>query len=159
MIDVLIGDTMAIVAGLGHGERRFHLAGHDWGGAVAWNAALMEPSRFERVIGVNTPFFPRGPMKPTDGFSVRRVLGPNGPAYEVRRGGRPRPARCVRIFRLGRCWGVGPARFGRSGPVLPVARSNRKMSRQNRRLPLKKAAFSPSAALRGGVDFGMVRPI
>ena len=29
MIDVLIGDAMAIVAGLGHGERRFHLAGHD----------------------------------------------------------------------------------------------------------------------------------
>ena len=29
MIDALIGDAMAIVAGLGHGERRFHLAGHD----------------------------------------------------------------------------------------------------------------------------------
>ena len=32
-IDVLIGDAMAIVAGLGHGERRFHLAGHNWGGS------------------------------------------------------------------------------------------------------------------------------
>jgi hypothetical protein len=32
---------------------------------------------------------PLGPMKPTDGFSVRRVLGPNGPTYEVRRGEAP----------------------------------------------------------------------
>ncbi|HEX3408770.1 MAG TPA: alpha/beta hydrolase [Candidatus Binataceae bacterium] len=42
------------------------VVGHDWGGAVAWNAAMMEPARFQRVIGVNTPFFPRPPMKPTD---------------------------------------------------------------------------------------------
>ena len=42
------------------------IVGHDWGGAVAWNAAMMAPDRFQRVIGVNTPFFPRAPMKPTD---------------------------------------------------------------------------------------------
>jgi pimeloyl-ACP methyl ester carboxylesterase len=40
--------------------------GHDWGGAVAWNAAMMAPERFTHVIGVNTPFFPRAPLKPTD---------------------------------------------------------------------------------------------
>ena len=42
------------------------VVGHDWGGAVAWNAAMMAPARFTHVIGVNTPFFPRAPMKPTD---------------------------------------------------------------------------------------------
>jgi len=42
------------------------VVGHDWGGAVAWNAAMMAPARFTRVIGVNTPFFPRATMKPTD---------------------------------------------------------------------------------------------
>lgn len=42
------------------------IVGHDWGGAVAWNAAMMAPDRIERVIGVNTPLFPRAPMKPTD---------------------------------------------------------------------------------------------
>jgi len=42
------------------------IVGHDWGGAVAWNAALMAPERIERVIGVNTPFFPRAPLKPTE---------------------------------------------------------------------------------------------
>jgi soluble epoxide hydrolase/lipid-phosphate phosphatase len=33
---------------------------------VAWNAAMMAPARIERVIALNTPFFPRMPMKPTD---------------------------------------------------------------------------------------------
>ena len=42
------------------------VVGHDWGGAVAWNAALMAPARIERVIALNTPFFPRTPMKPMD---------------------------------------------------------------------------------------------
>ncbi len=42
------------------------VAGHDWGGFVAWNAALMAPARIERVIALNTPFFPRAPMKPMD---------------------------------------------------------------------------------------------
>jgi pimeloyl-ACP methyl ester carboxylesterase len=42
------------------------VVGHDWGGAVAWNAALMAPARIERVVALNTPFFPRTPMKPMD---------------------------------------------------------------------------------------------
>jgi len=42
------------------------IVGHDWGGFVAWSAAMMAPDRIERVIGVNTPFFPRGPVKPLD---------------------------------------------------------------------------------------------
>ncbi|MGH7984913.1 MAG: alpha/beta fold hydrolase [Candidatus Binataceae bacterium] len=46
------------------------IVGHDWGGAVAWNAAMMAPTRIERVIGVNTPFFPRAPIKPTELMKV-----------------------------------------------------------------------------------------
>src|SRR3984893_17233175 len=42
------------------------VVGHDWGGVVAWNAALMAPARIERVIVLNTPFFPRTPLKPMD---------------------------------------------------------------------------------------------
>ncbi|HYA34771.1 MAG TPA: alpha/beta hydrolase [Candidatus Binataceae bacterium] len=46
--------------------RKCVIVGHDWGGMTAWNAPLMYPDRIERVIGVNTPFMPRMPMKPTD---------------------------------------------------------------------------------------------
>src|SRR3954470_13732305 len=35
-IDRLMEDAMAIAAACGHGERRFHLVGHDWGGSIAW---------------------------------------------------------------------------------------------------------------------------
>ena len=42
------------------------VVGHDWGGVVAWNASLMAPARIDRVIALNTPFFPRTPLKPMD---------------------------------------------------------------------------------------------
>jgi len=51
------------------------VVGHDWGGAVAWNAALMAPARIERVIALNTPFFPRTPIKPMD--LIRTMAGGN----------------------------------------------------------------------------------
>lgn len=44
------------------------IVGHDWGGLVAWGAALIAPERFEKVVGLNTPFLPRPPVKPTDLF-------------------------------------------------------------------------------------------
>ena len=34
---------------------RFTLAGHDWGGAIAWMAALQRPDRIARLIIVNAP--------------------------------------------------------------------------------------------------------
>src|SRR3954467_6519968 len=38
-IERLMDDAMAIAAASGHGERRFHLVGHDWGGSIAWALA------------------------------------------------------------------------------------------------------------------------
>jgi soluble epoxide hydrolase/lipid-phosphate phosphatase len=51
------------------------IVGHDWGGMTAWNAALMYPERIERVIGINTPFIPRAPMKPTDAMRAMSAGG------------------------------------------------------------------------------------
>ncbi|MHA6719660.1 alpha/beta fold hydrolase [Sphingomonas sp. RS6] len=34
---------------------QFALAGHDWGGAIAWMAALQKPNRVSRLIIVNAP--------------------------------------------------------------------------------------------------------
>jgi pimeloyl-ACP methyl ester carboxylesterase len=61
---LLVGDIVGMLDAIG--IAKCVIIGHDWGGAVAWNAPMMVPDRFERVIGVNTPFFPRAPIKPTD---------------------------------------------------------------------------------------------
>jgi pimeloyl-ACP methyl ester carboxylesterase len=45
--------VIALADALGIG--RFTLVGHDWGGAVAWAAALKHPSRLKRLVIVNAP--------------------------------------------------------------------------------------------------------
>jgi soluble epoxide hydrolase/lipid-phosphate phosphatase len=51
------------------------IVGHDWGGMVAWNAAMPARDRVERVVGINTPFIPRAPMKPTDAMRAMAAGG------------------------------------------------------------------------------------
>lgn len=51
--DRIVADLMALADSLGLDG--FTLAGHDWGGAVAWTAALTHPSRVKRLIVVNAP--------------------------------------------------------------------------------------------------------
>ena len=52
-IDRIVADVVALADALG--LDRFSLAGHDWGGAVAWTAALTHPARVKRLIIVNAP--------------------------------------------------------------------------------------------------------
>jgi len=51
--DKVVADVIALADALG--LDRFTLAGHDWGGAAAWMAALTHPLRVERLIIVNAP--------------------------------------------------------------------------------------------------------
>jgi len=51
--DKTVGDLIALADALGIG--RFTLVGHDWGGAIAWMAALTRPDRVERLIIINAP--------------------------------------------------------------------------------------------------------
>ncbi|HUO04243.1 MAG TPA: alpha/beta hydrolase [Candidatus Binataceae bacterium] len=60
----LVGDIVGMLDAMEIG--RCVIVGHDWGGAVAWNAAMMAADSIERVVGVNTPFFPRPPSRPTE---------------------------------------------------------------------------------------------
>jgi pimeloyl-ACP methyl ester carboxylesterase len=52
-IDTLLADLFALAEALG--IDRFALVGHDWGGAIAWAAAIKGDPRVERLAIVNSP--------------------------------------------------------------------------------------------------------
>ena len=66
--------TPSIVAGLGDGGRRFHLAGHDWGGSIAWALADRYEARLASLTVLSRPHpnaFNRALQMP-DGEQARR---------------------------------------------------------------------------------------
>jgi pimeloyl-ACP methyl ester carboxylesterase len=54
-IDKLIGDALDIVQAVGHGDRRFHLVGHDWGGSLSWIIADRWPERIASLTMLSRP--------------------------------------------------------------------------------------------------------
>jgi len=54
-IDRLMDDAMAIVAASGYGAARFHLAGHDWGGSIAWALADRYVERIASLTILSRP--------------------------------------------------------------------------------------------------------
>lgn len=52
----LVGDVVGAVAALGESEAV--VIGHDWGGPVAWNAALLRPDVFRAVGVLSVPYSP-----------------------------------------------------------------------------------------------------
>ncbi len=62
----LIGDLTGLLDALG--IEKAAVVGHDWGGLLVWPMALLAAQRVAAVVGVNTPYFPRMPIKPTDVF-------------------------------------------------------------------------------------------
>jgi pimeloyl-ACP methyl ester carboxylesterase len=59
-----VGDMVALVKALG--EKRAAIVGHDWGGPVAWHAALFRPEMFSAVAGLSVPPPFRGRGRPLD---------------------------------------------------------------------------------------------
>ena len=51
--DRIVADLLALADRFG--LERFTLVGHDWGGAIAWMAALQHPQRVARLVIVNAP--------------------------------------------------------------------------------------------------------
>ena len=49
----IVEDLLALADSLG--LKRFTLVGHDWGGAVAWLAAIRHPGRVSRLVAINAP--------------------------------------------------------------------------------------------------------
>jgi pimeloyl-ACP methyl ester carboxylesterase len=52
-IDILADDIAALIQHAG--ERRAHIIGHDWGGAVAWHLAMRHREAIDRLIVLNAP--------------------------------------------------------------------------------------------------------
>jgi epoxide hydrolase 4 len=52
-LDLLAGDIAGLIRALGY-EQAF-VAGHDWGGAVAWRLALDHPERVRKLVIFNLP--------------------------------------------------------------------------------------------------------
>ena len=51
----LVGDVVGMADTLG--RERFHLVGHDWGGAVAWATASFHPHRLRSLTVLSTPHY------------------------------------------------------------------------------------------------------
>jgi len=49
----LVSDVIAIADQLD--QEKIYLAGHDWGAAVAWSAALLHPQRVAKLVVLNVP--------------------------------------------------------------------------------------------------------
>jgi pimeloyl-ACP methyl ester carboxylesterase len=64
----LTGDLVGALDALG--VERAVFVGHDWGGFVVWQMPLLHPDRTAGVVGLNTPYIPRFPMKPTELFRM-----------------------------------------------------------------------------------------
>jgi pimeloyl-ACP methyl ester carboxylesterase len=62
------------------GHERAVVAGHDWGGLLAWPMARRYPGRIAGVIGVNTPDLPRPPVPPVQ--LMRQIFADN-PIYII----------------------------------------------------------------------------
>lgn len=52
-IDTLADDIAALIQHVG--ERRAHIIGHDWGGAVAWHLAMRHREMVDRLVILNSP--------------------------------------------------------------------------------------------------------
>lgn len=52
-IDALVEDVAALIRHCG--EARAHVAGHDWGGGVAWATAILRPDVVHRLVVLNAP--------------------------------------------------------------------------------------------------------
>ncbi|MFZ4701584.1 MAG: alpha/beta fold hydrolase [Candidatus Methylumidiphilus sp.] len=68
-LEALLGDVLGIIRHAG--EQNAVVAGHDWGGAIAWNFAMRHPEAVDRLIVLNAPH-PQRFLEEITGFSQLR---------------------------------------------------------------------------------------
>lgn len=52
-VEMLVDDILGLIRQLGY--EKVHLAGHDWGGAIAWYLVLEHPEHFRKLVMFNSP--------------------------------------------------------------------------------------------------------
>ena len=55
------------------GESTCVVVGHDFGAVLAWNACLLEPSRFRAIAALSVPYSQRGPEPPM--ATLKKLIG------------------------------------------------------------------------------------
>lgn len=65
-IKKIVGDIVGLLDALK--IKKTIIVGHDWGGIIVWQVALMAPERIERVISLNTPYRGRAQARPIGDF-------------------------------------------------------------------------------------------
>ena len=71
---VISGDIVGLLDALE--LERAVIVGHDWGGYHLWQFGLRHPGRCAKLVGLNTPYAPPGPVPPTQ--ALRERFGENG---------------------------------------------------------------------------------
>jgi len=51
----VMADVLALAAHYAGAGEKFTLVGHDWGGAIAWGAAMAHPELLDRLVMINSP--------------------------------------------------------------------------------------------------------
>lgn len=54
-VERVIEDAFDIARAMGHGDRPFHLVGHDWGAHLAWEMAYLHPERLASLAILSRP--------------------------------------------------------------------------------------------------------
>jgi pimeloyl-ACP methyl ester carboxylesterase len=65
-LNLLAGDVLGLIHALG--EERAFVAGHDWGGAIAWSLASFNPEAVEKLVVLNAPHPNAYTMKTSGSF-------------------------------------------------------------------------------------------
>jgi len=60
----LVADMSGLLDALG--LEKAVIVGHDWGGVIAWQMAVAQPERVERVVSLNVPYLGRAGLPPTE---------------------------------------------------------------------------------------------
>jgi pimeloyl-ACP methyl ester carboxylesterase len=116
----LVGDVIGLIDALG--ADKAVVVGHDFGTAVAWNAALLRPDRIRGVVALSVPYLPRGPVSALaglraalgTGFYMQYLQEPGVADAELARDPR---ASIARFFNWG--FGDSPQAAAATAPVVP----------------------------------------